>query len=255
MNAEFDSVAVSCRSVVRDFGAGPTMVRVLRGVDLEVRAGEITMLVGPSGCGKTTLVSIVTGLLEPSGGTVEVLGHDLARMGNADRVAFRRREIGFVFQQYNLLPSLTAAENASVPLLAAGMGYREAEERARAVLASLGLGDRVDAKPNQLSGGQQQRVAIARALVHEPRLVVCDEPTAALDAKSGRAVMEILSGIARVPGRAVVVVTHDNRVFDFADRMAHLDDGRVVRTESRRASPLPVPPPAPRTRVPGAVAA
>lgn len=251
MNAQSDTFAAQCRSVVRDFGEGSTAVRVLRGIDLDVRTGEITMLVGPSGCGKTTLVSILTGLLEPSGGTVEVLGRRLADLQGDARVAFRRENIGFVFQQYNLLPALTAAENASIPLLAQGLKRREAEERARAVLASLGLGDRLDALPNQLSGGQQQRVAIARALVHEPRLVVCDEPTAALDARSGRAAMEIFADVASRPGKAVVVVTHDNRVFDFAHRMVHLDDGRVVRSESRR----PLTERAPRGPAPVASAA
>jgi putative ABC transport system ATP-binding protein len=238
MNEHDDTIAIRCRSVVRDFGEGQSLVRVLRGIDLDVRTGEITMLVGPSGCGKTTLLSVITGLLSASGGRVEVLGREIGSLPSAERVSFRRANIGFVFQQYNLLPALSAAENASVPLLAAGVPRRIAEEKARAVLASLGLADRVDSRPNMLSGGQQQRVAIARALVHDPRLVVCDEPTAALDARSGRAVMELLAGIARRPGRAVIVVTHDNRVFDFADRMAYLDDGRVVRTESRRSAPL-----------------
>jgi putative ABC transport system ATP-binding protein len=236
MRNDDSNIAIGCRGVTREFGDGAAKVQVLRGVDLDVRAGEITMMVGPSGCGKTTLLSVVTGLLKPTGGSVKVLGEEIADLSSAGLVEFRRRNIGFVFQQYNLLPALTAAENASVPLLAAGVRRREAEERAREVLASLGLGDRVDARPSQLSGGQQQRVAIARALVHDPRLVVCDEPTAALDAQSGQAVMKLLSDIARRPGRGVVVVTHDNRVFDYADSMAFMDDGRVVRTESRHLS-------------------
>jgi putative ABC transport system ATP-binding protein len=155
------------------------------------------------------------------------LGRDLAELSGSDAVVFRRRNLGFVFQQYNLLPSLTAAENAAVPLLAAGVKRKQAVDRASALLDDLGLGSRAHAFPNQLSGGQQQRVALARALVHDPRLVVCDEPTSALDHETGQVVMDLLARIAVKPGRAVVVVTHDSRVFSFADRIAHMDDGRI----------------------------
>jgi putative ABC transport system ATP-binding protein len=226
---------VSCRNVTKEFGEGESRARVLRGVDLEASAGEITLLVGPSGCGKTTLLSVVAGLLEPTGGEVLVLGTNLGRLSAAEKVAFRRQNIGFVFQQYNLLPALTAAENAAVPLLIAGRPRRDALARARALLHELGLGERADALPRQLSGGQQQRVAVARALIHEPRLLVCDEPTAALDAHSGQVVMELLRRIALQPDRAVLIVTHDNRVFHFGDRIASLEDGRVVRVEKRLA--------------------
>ncbi len=147
-------------------------------------------------------------------------------------VAFRGKNIGFVFQQYNLLPALTAAENAAVPLLIAGVRRNEAVARARAVLESVALGERVHSLPSQLSGGQQQRVAIARALVHEPKLLVCDEPTAALDAHSGHTVMELLRKVAVQPGRAVIVVTHDSRVFEFGDRIIHMSDGRIERVET-----------------------
>jgi putative ABC transport system ATP-binding protein len=230
------TAAVSCRNLTKDFGEGESRARVLRGVDLEAEAGEITLLVGPSGCGKTTLLSVLAGLLEPTGGEVRVLGTDLGRLAPRDKIAFRRQNIGFVFQQYNLLPALTAAENAAVPLLIAGRPRREALARARALLDELGLGERADALPAQLSGGQQQRVAVARALVHEPRLLVCDEPTAALDAHTGQVVMDLLRRVAVQPDRAVLVVTHDNRVFHFGDRIAHLEDGRVVRVESRLAA-------------------
>src|SRR5262245_22358161 len=185
-------LAVQCRGVEKSFGNGGGKVLALRGVDLDVRYGEITLLVGPSGCGKTTLLSVVGGLLDRSGGHLEVLGIDSDELNATQSVAFRRDNIGFVFQQYNLLPSLTAAENAAVPLLAAGVNRKEAVANATAVLGRLDMGQKARAYPNQLSGGQQQRVAIARALVHAPRLLVCDEPTAALDADSGRAVMELL---------------------------------------------------------------
>jgi putative ABC transport system ATP-binding protein len=225
-------IAVSCRGVTKEFGQGDARTLGLRGVDLDVRSGEITLLAGPSGCGKTTLISIIAGILRPTAGTVSVLGNDLARLSPAGLVRFRGAHVGFVFQQYNLLPALTAVENAAVPLLVAGRPRREALARARALLAELGLGGRADALPSQLSGGQQQRVAIARALVHGPRLLVCDEPTAALDAQSGQTVMEVLRRTALQPDRAVLVVTHDSRVFGFGDTVVHLEDGRVVRVDS-----------------------
>jgi putative ABC transport system ATP-binding protein len=156
----------------------------------------------------------------------------MGTLSGSDSVLFRRRNLGFVFQQYNLLPALTASENAAVPLLAAGVPRKRAVDRASALLAELGLEQRLHALPSQLSGGQQQRVALARALVHEPRLIVCDEPTSALDHETGHAVMELLTKVAVRDDRAVVVVTHDSRVFDFADRIAHMDDGRIVRTDA-----------------------
>jgi len=220
-------LAVHCRGVTKDFGAGDSLTRALRGVDLDVPYGELLMLVGPSGCGKTTLVSIVAGTLEPTAGVVNVLGKDLAAMSNGRKVRFRRDNVGFVFQAYNLLPALTAAENAAVPLLIAGWRRQAAVEAASAVLESLGLGDRLTNLPSELSGGQQQRVAIARALVHEPRLLVCDEPTSALDAENGRITMELIQRIAVQPDRAVIVVTHDSRVYSFADRIASMEDGRI----------------------------
>jgi putative ABC transport system ATP-binding protein len=204
---------------------------VLRGVDFEAAYGEMTLLVGPSGCGKTTLLSVIAGLLNKSGGQIDVLGTDVDKLSGSESVLFRRKNLGFVFQQYNLLPALTAAENAAVPLLAAGMKRKLAVAKAVALLQELGMGDRAQARPNQLSGGQQQRVAIARALIHEPRLLVCDEPTAALDADTGHSVMELLRGSAVRADRAVIVVTHDSRVFSFGDRIAYMNDGRISKTE------------------------
>ncbi len=228
------NTAVHCRELEKEFGSGQARVLALRGVDFEARFGETTFLVGPSGCGKTTLLSVVAGLLDSSGGEVELFGENVERFQAEQRILFRRKNLGFVFQQYNLLPALTAAENAAVPLLAAGMMRREAVAQARDLLVRLGLENRLDTLPRALSGGQQQRVALARALVHEPRLILCDEPTAALDHETGEAVMELLVSTAVQPDRAVIVVTHDTRVFHFADTIAHMDDGRILKTDSRR---------------------
>jgi putative ABC transport system ATP-binding protein len=225
------ALAVLCRGVTKEFGAGDARVLALRGVDLEAYPGQMTLLVGPSGCGKTTLISIIAGLLEPTAGEVEVLGKDLGRMLGRRKVAFRGKNIGFVFQQYNLLPALTAAENAAIPLVIAGVTRREAVTRATALLDTLGMGERARALPSELSGGQQQRVAIARALVHEPRLLVCDEPTSALDARAGHKTMELLRKVAVQADRAVIVVTHDSRVFGFGDRIVHMNDGRIEQVE------------------------
>jgi putative ABC transport system ATP-binding protein len=233
---------VACRSVRKHFGEGETRIEALRGVDFSASFGELSFLVGPSGCGKTTLISVIAGLLERTGGELVVLGTRMDDLSDNERLLFRRRNLGFVFQSYNLLPALTAAENVAVPLLAAGVPRRTAVERAKSLLARLGLGSRTDAQPSTLSGGQQQRVAIARALVHEPRLVVCDEPTAALDHASGEAVMELLAANAVHPDRAVIVVTHDSRVFHHAHSIAHMDDGRIVAVahpNGSRAAPGP----------------
>ncbi|MBX7221312.1 MAG: ABC transporter ATP-binding protein [Blastocatellia bacterium] len=228
------SVAVSCRSVTKDFGQGESRTKVLRGVDFEVNLGQMTFLVGESGSGKTTLLSVIAGLLDATAGEVVVLGQPLKRLSNHQQVVFRRTNLGFVFQQFNLLPALTAAENVAVPLLAQGLPRLRAIAKASDLLTSLGLGQRLNAFPSQLSGGQQQRVALARALVHEPRLIVCDEPTSALDAATGRSVMELLASFAVRPDRAVLVVTHDSRVFDFADRIAHMNDGIIDRIEQQQ---------------------
>jgi putative ABC transport system ATP-binding protein len=221
-------VAIRTQGVTKSFPVGDGEIEVLHGIDAEIKSGELTYLVGESGSGKTTLISIIAGILYPTKGSVEVFGTDIYSLSDNDLVRFRLNTIGFIFQQYNLLPTLTSAENASVPLVAAGMGRAEAVERGRAMLEKLNVGDQADKLPRALSGGQQQRVAIARALVHEPRLIVCDEPTAALDAKSGRRVMDLLREVALSPDRAVIIVTHDNRIFDLADRILGMEDGRIT---------------------------
>jgi len=224
-----DGMAVRCNDIVKTYGAGSSQVVALRGVDLDVKAGELMMLVGPSGCGKTTLISVIAGILDPDGGECEVFGQDFRKMTAREKTRYRGQTVGFVFQAFNLLPTLSAAENAAVPLLINGVPRRQAVERARHVLDRVGLGDRGNSLPSQLSGGQQQRVAIARALVHGPRLIVCDEPTSALDAHTGHKVMELMREVALDEGRSLIVVTHDARIFEFADRIAKMDDGRVEK--------------------------
>jgi putative ABC transport system ATP-binding protein len=222
-------IAVRVRGVTKTYGTGGAQVTALRGIDLDIQTGELLMLVGPSGCGKTTLISVIAGILDQDDGECRVFDHDFKSMPTWQKTKYRGETIGFVFQAFNLLPTLTAAENVSVPLLINGVPRVEALKRAKDVLAEVGLGDRTNAMPAQLSGGQQQRVAIARALVHDPKLIVCDEPTSALDHETGIRVMELLKRMAVGKDRALVIVTHDARIFEFADRIAKMDDGRVVK--------------------------
>ena len=233
---KLNSKAIQCKGLIKSFGQGDAQVRALRGVDLEVDFGELLMLVGPSGCGKTTLISILGGLLDQDAGLCVLFGSDLQKMQQDERAHFRGTSIGFVFQAFNLLLSLTVAENVAVPLLINGMGRKAALAKARTVLAAVGLGDKADALAAQLSGGQKQRVAIARALVHEPKLIICDEPTSNLDHASGNQAMQILRQIARTSQRAVLVVTHDPRIFEFADRIVHMDDGMIVNHQTESTS-------------------
>ena len=222
-------LALSLGSIEKSFGSGDSLTPVLRKTDFSAKLGELLLLVGPSGCGKTTLLSILAGTLHADAGEIDVLGYPLHAMTEAQRTEFRSRHLGFIFQQFNLIPTVSVAENVAVPLLIQGHSIARATARAKAVLERVGLGSKVDERPSRLSGGQQQRVAIARALVHEPPLVVCDEPTSALDRENGLQVMELLREIARDPGRTVVVVTHDPRIYHFGDRMAEMEDGRIFR--------------------------
>jgi putative ABC transport system ATP-binding protein len=220
--------AVQCRGLTKTYGTGDARVMALRGIDLDVRRGELLMLVGPSGCGKTTLISVIAAILNQDSGDCEVLGQDLMGMDQNERTRFRGVSIGFVFQLFNLLPALNVVENVSVPLLINGASRKNAETRASQILEEVDLGTRLSALPAQLSGGQQQRVAIARALVHDPKLIVCDEPTSSLDHNTGQSVMNVLRGVAKSPDRALIVVTHDPRILGFADRIAHMDDGKII---------------------------
>lgn len=221
--------AVHCENLVKIYDAGGQKVIALNGINLTINLGELMMLVGPSGCGKTTLISVIAGILNQDSGVCELFGENVNAMRSKDKLQFRAKNIGFVFQAFNLLPSLNAAENVSIPLIINGVKRAIAERKAIEVLDQVGLGDRWKSFPSQLSGGQQQRVAIARALVHSPRLIVCDEPTSALDHASGHNVMNLLKKVALHQDRALVIVTHDARIFEFADRIAQMDDGHVVK--------------------------
>ena len=231
MNSNGNNLAVSATGVTKSFGSGRAEVQALRGVDLQIPQNRLVLLVGPSGCGKTTLVSIISGVLTPDGGDVEVFGTRWAELSDRERTQRRGELVSFIFQHFNLIPTLTIAENAAVPLLIRGESMGSATKKAAEVLAKVGLGDRVTALPRELSGGMQQRVAIARSLVAQPKLLVCDEPTAALDSATGQNVMELIHDLSRESaggeGRCVIVVTHDPRIFHFADRIWEMEDGRI----------------------------
>ena len=233
-----NQIAVKTTTVCKGFGQGDTRTEVLKDVNFEARMGELLMLVGPSGCGKTTILSVIAGTLGVDRGEVEVFASPLHSLNKSAVTQFRAANIGFIFQQYNLIPTLNCIENVSVPLRIQGQTAAVAEKRAAEMLDTVGLGKRMHHRPNMLSGGQQQRVAIARALVHDPKLIICDEPTAALDSENGAKIMEILKNVAAKPDRCVIIVTHDNRIFKYADRMTHMEDGRIHHTDSQQTSTL-----------------
>jgi putative ABC transport system ATP-binding protein len=220
--------AIVLDQVTKHFGHGALQVNVLNGIQATIPTGELALIVGPSGCGKTTLLTIIAGLLKPSSGTVTLFGQCITRMSDAEKTRFRKHHIGFIFQQFNLIPTLTAAENVAIPLIIQNLPQAKAVSRAKAMLEKVGMADRVDYLPANLSGGQQQRIAIARALVLEPKLVVCDEPTAALDHQTGQTVLQLLANVATQPDRCVLVVTHDNRIFQYGHRVIHMDDGMIT---------------------------
>lgn len=224
--------AVSLKNVSKNYKSGKNVVHALRDVNFEAKKGELLMIVGPSGCGKTTLISIIAGTLRFNHGEVRVFNHSLHEMKDAAITDFRKKNVGFIFQQYHLIRTLTILENISIPLILNGRPRSEALERANIMLEKVGLKGRGEERPLNLSGGQQQRVAIARALVHEPPLLICDEPTSALDAQSGALILELMTEIARTPNRSVIIVTHDSRIFKYADRLVKMDDGRVLDFDS-----------------------
>nr|WP_317618959.1 MULTISPECIES: ABC transporter ATP-binding protein [unclassified Laspinema] len=221
--------AIKARGVKMVFESGSEEFHALKGVDLEVRPGDIQLLMGPSGSGKTTLLSILAGMLTPTAGTVKLLGEEITWMSRAELSRFRRDNIGFIFQGFNLFPALTAAENVEVALNLKGIRGRHAHLEAQHLLEQVGLGEKVHQLPRDLSGGQKQRVAIARALAGHPQLIMADEPTAALDSHSGHAVIELLRRLAKEGGSTVLMVTHDPRILDVADRILYLEDGELQK--------------------------
>jgi putative ABC transport system ATP-binding protein len=227
------SVLLELRDVGMTYGAGEAAVVALREASLEIRRGEILMLMGPSGSGKTTLLQIAGALLAPTRGEVRLMGRAIQGLSQEKRGALRLAHFGFVFQSYNLFPTLTARQNVELALDLRGTASADRIEAAEAALARVGLADRAGHYPAQLSGGQKQRVAIARALAGSPDIVFADEPTAALDSESGKRVVALLHDLAKVLNRAVVVVTHDPRIVDAADRIVHIEDGRIGRVETR----------------------
>lgn len=221
-------LAVSCKNIQKTYGTGTSSVHALQGVNLDVQTGELLLIMGPSGSGKTTLISIISGILTQDGGECLVFGKNLNHMTNGEKTAYRGKHIGFVFQSFNLVPMLTSSENVAVPLLLNGVPKLEAEKKAAQFLIRLGLQDKINTSPQELSGGQQQRVAIARGCIHDPKLIVCDEPTAYLDHEKGQQVMEILKEMAHKEDRAIIVVTHDPRTMAYGDRIVHMEDGQIV---------------------------
>jgi putative ABC transport system ATP-binding protein len=225
------SPALEARGVSKTFGTGDLAIRALHPTDLAVYRGEVLVIMGPSGSGKTTLLSILGLVLSPTAGEVLVDGRLVTHASADARAELRRDKVGFVFQQFNLLSGLSALENVGVPLLLRGVGAKERAERAAQALELVAMADKREARARLLSGGQQQRVAIARALVSDASVLLCDEPTASLDGVAGRGVLDILQTLARTASRAVVIVTHDDRVLRIADRLINVEDGRCVEED------------------------
>jgi putative ABC transport system ATP-binding protein len=234
--------ALLARSVHKAFGTGARQTPILHDVSLEVAPGETVFLVGPSGSGKTTLLSILGCILTPDQGQVEVMGRDVSSLDAEQLTLFRRHHLGFVFQSFNLFPTLTALDNIRLALSMRGAGFRQAGRQAAELLEQVGLGARARLRPAQLSTGECQRVAVARALADDPAVLFADEPTASLDAENGQAVMSLLTRLVHERGATLVVVTHDNRIFPFADRILHLEDGRLTG-ELSAGGRRPVPEP------------
>lgn len=226
---------ISAKGLVKEYGKGATLVRALRGVDLDIPRGSFTCIVGPSGHGKSTLMHLLGGLDHPTSGKVAIDGQEMFRLGNKELADLRARKIGFVFQFFNLLQSLTARENIETALMLAGVPEKEQSKRAKELLDIVGLGDKADAKPGQLSGGQQQRVAIARALANDPPVLLMDEPTGNLDSEAEAEVMKVLMNLNR-HGKTIVFVTHSNEIASMADHIVYVHDGLVQLPEFKKAS-------------------
>ena len=229
--------AIIAKGVEKVLLSGSQNLQILKGIDLMIPQGTVQLLMGPSGSGKTTLLSILAGLLTPTAGSVYLLGKDITRMSQRQLAQFRLQNIGFIFQDFNLFPALTAAENVEVALQLKGIRGRLARQQAQELLNQVGLDSKTHSKPRDLSGGEQQRVAIARALAGQPQLIMADEPTASLDLHSGHRVIELLHQLTRARGCAVLMVTHDPRILDLADRIAYLEDGILSQEDVARSQP------------------
>jgi putative ABC transport system ATP-binding protein len=223
--------AVVVKGVIKTFYQGGETLHVLKDIHFHANEGEVVMIVGPSGSGKTTLLSAIAGTLSVDSGLIRLFDFELTGKSPQEITSFRREKMGFIFQQFHLIPTISCGENVAIPLLLKGVSYAEALQRAHLSLAELGLQDKVDVSPKMLSGGQQQRVAIARALIHEPSIIICDEPTASLDADSGHKILEIIARHVKKPGRVVIIVTHDSRIFHYADRLERMNDGQIIKGE------------------------
>jgi putative ABC transport system ATP-binding protein len=219
---------IEARNLVKSLGRGAGRVEALRDVSLSLAGGQLTLLMGPSGSGKTTLLSVLGCILTPSEGTIRVRGVATDGMASGELAKLRRDHIGFVFQSYHLFPTLTAIDNVRLALDVRGEPSASAIAKAKQVLLTVGLSHKENSFPHELSGGEQQRVAIARAIAGDPSIILADEPTGALDGENGYEIMTILSDIAKDPSRGVLVVTHDQRIVPFADRIIHIEDGRIV---------------------------
>lgn len=219
---------VVCRNLHKYYGEGANRVEALKNVNLSIGKGELRLLMGPSGSGKTTLISIIAAILTPDGGECLVRQQNLNQLPDDQKTKFRGKHIGFVFQTFNLVPMLTVEENIAIPLLLEHVNRKVAIEKAKDMLAQMGMADKVGVNPTQLSGGQQQRVAIARALIHQPDIIVCDEPTSFLDHHTGMKIMELLQSLVKDKNLTCIVVTHDPRIEPFADRIDRLEDGVIV---------------------------
>ncbi|NRB10243.1 MAG: ABC transporter ATP-binding protein [Rickettsiaceae bacterium] len=222
---------ISCRGLSKSFGLGDSLVHVLKDINFTVDHGEFLMIVGPSGCGKTTLLSIIAGILGKYSGNCLVDGNDYNNMSEKEIIKFRAKNIGFIFQSLHLIPSLNVIENASIPLIIQGMARSDAAKETTEILEFVGLGNKMSKLPELLSGGEKQRVAITRALIHRPKIVICDEPTSSLDINNGKKTIEFMRSINKKYNTTFVVVTHDSRILNYADRIIHIDDGVITKEE------------------------
>ena len=237
-------VILDARGIVKVLGQAPNEIKVLKGCDLQLETGELTLMMGPSGSGKTTFLSVLGCILSPTEGSLNLAGHQTDNMSKEQLANLRRKHVGFIFQSYNLVPTLTAVENVMLALDLRDLSGPDAYDNAADALESVGLGHRINAMPSKMSGGEKQRVSIARALAGSPSVILADEPTAALDAKNGLAVMELLANVAQDTRRAVLAVTHDHRTLKYADRIVTIDDGRIAKSERPKLTGVEVELPA-----------